>query len=119
MGDADGASPIWTTTCSDARTKLQPIYALLGAKDQDNFVFTSSGAEATNHAFVSTYYDVTRHTGKNHFILSKIDEAPPLMVMERLEQMDCVGKMVSPNNRGQITVDAIADAMSPRTALVS
>lgn len=95
------------------------IYSLLGAKDSDNFVFTSSGAEAINHAVFSTYFDVTRPAGKNHYILSKIDEAPALMSISRLEQMDCVGKMVSPNNRGEITVDAIADAMTPRTALVS
>jgi cysteine desulfurase len=95
------------------------IYALFGAKESDNFVFTSSGAEAVNHTFLSSYFDITRHTGKNHFILSKIDEAPALMSMSRLEQLDCVGKMVSPNDKGQITVDAIADAMTPRTALVS
>jgi cysteine desulfurase len=90
------------------------IYDLIGAKENDNFIFTSSGAEATNQVFFSSYLDVTRHTGKNHFILSKTDEAPALMSMSRLEQFDCVGKMVVPTS-----VDAVADAMSPRTALVS
>jgi cysteine desulfurase len=95
------------------------IYSLMGAKDSDNFVFTSSGAEATNQVVSSTYYDITHKTGKNHYILSKIDEAAALMSISRLEEMNCVAKMTNPNAKGEITAEAIADAMTPRTALVS
>lgn len=98
---------------------LRGIYALLGANERDDVIFTSSSSESTNHVILSTYFDVTIHTGKNHFITSTIDEAPSIMAIGRLEQMSCVGKMVAPDHKGRITAQAIAEAMTPRTALVS
>lgn len=97
----------------------QSLYKLIGAQDTDDIVFTSSGAEAVNHAIAATYFDVTLPTGKNHFITSHIDEAPAIMAIGRLEKMGCVGKMVTPNSTGQVTAQIIADALTPRTAMVS
>lgn len=97
----------------------QAIYTLFGAKDTDDMVFTSSGAEAVNHVLMSAYLDVTLPTGKNHFITSHIDEAPAIMSVGRLEKMGCVGKMIHPDSTGKITAKALAEAITPRTALVS
>lgn len=94
------------------------LYALLGAKEKDNFVFTSSGAEAINHLFLSTYQDVTLPMGKNQYITSNIDEAPALMSISRLEHFGCVGKMVHADH-GIITAEHLGDAITPRTALIS
>ncbi len=98
---------------------LKAIYSMIGAKEKDHFVFTSSGAEAVNHAIQAAYFDLTMHSGRNHFITSAIDEAPSIMAIGRLEELSCSGKMVSPNKEGKITPDAIIAAMTPRTALVS
>lgn len=98
---------------------LKNIYALLGAKEEDDFIFTSSGAEAVNHIIFSAYCDITLDTGKNQFITSQIDEAPSIMAIGRLERINCVGKMAAGNAQGKILAAAIADAMNPRTALVS
>ncbi len=95
------------------------IYALLGAKETDHFIFTSSGAEAINQAFFSTYLEVMRLTGKNQFIASSIEEAPILMSINRLEHLGCVGKIVTPDRYGRVTRDIIADSITPRTAMVS
>lgn len=98
---------------------LKGIYALLGAKESDNVVFTSSSAEGINQVVLATYFDVTMHTGKNQFITSVIEEAPAIMAIGRLEQLSCVGKMAPADKHGRITAEAIAEAMTPRTALVS
>lgn len=98
---------------------LKAIYALLDAKEEDDFILTSCGAEAVNHIIMSTYYEITRVTGKNQFITSHLDEAPAIMAIGRLQQLGCVGKMLSPNSHGIITAQAVADAITPRTALVS
>ena len=95
------------------------IYNLLGATKEDTIIFTSSGAEAVNTAILSTYQDVTIKTGKNQFITSRIDEAPAIMSVERLEEWGCLGKMVAVNSGGFVTAEAIGDAMTPRTAMVS
>lgn len=95
------------------------LYKLIGAREEDLVIFTSSGAEAVNHLFLSTYLEITLSTGKNQFITSSIDEAPALMSVSRLEKLQCVGKMAAPNENGVITRDIIADLITPRTALVS
>jgi cysteine desulfurase len=98
---------------------LNALYILLGAKEKDNFVFTSSGAEAVNQAILAAYFDLTMQSGRNHFITSAIDEAPAIMSIGRLEELSCSGKMVAPDKHGKITAEAIVSAMTPRTALVS
>ncbi|NGX41823.1 MAG: Cysteine desulfurase IscS [Chlamydiae bacterium] len=101
------------------KESYQSLYDLLGANESDTIIFTSSGAEAVNHAIQSTYYTTTLTTGKNHFLTSSLDEAPAIMSIERLEEMGCVGKMVEVNKEGYITAEAIGDAITPRTAMVS
>lgn len=95
------------------------IYALLGAREEDEFVFTSSGPEAVNQAIFSTYLEVTRATGKNQYLTSAIDDAPTMMSISRLEQLGCVGKMVDVTTAGIVTEEALIKAITPKTALVS
>lgn len=98
---------------------LKGIYALIGAKETDTVLFTSSAAEGINHIILSTYFDVTIPTGRNQFVTSSIDEAPAIMGIDRLKHLSCIEKMAEPNQTGQVTAQAIADIISPRTALVS
>ena len=98
---------------------LKGIYALIGATENDDVIFTSSSAEGINQIILSTYFDVTVHTGKNQFITSVIDEAPAIMAIGRLEHLSCIGKMAPADKHGKVTAEAIAEAMTPRTALVS
>lgn len=98
---------------------LKGVYALIGASENDDIIFTSSSAEGINQIILSTYFDVTVHTGKNQFITSLIDEAPAIMAIGRLEHLSCIGKMAPADKHGKITAEAIAEAMTPRTALVS
>jgi cysteine desulfurase len=98
---------------------LRGIYALLGAKESDTVLFTSSAAEGINHVVTSTYFDVTIHTGKNHYLTSNIDEAPSLMAMGRLEQLSCLSKLIHASPNGKIMPDVVAESISPRTALIS
>jgi len=98
---------------------MRSIYTLLGARDEDTFVFTSSGAEAVNHAIMAVYRDVALESGKNQFITSAIDEAPAIVAIGRLEEAECVGRMVKPNREGCVNAELIADHITPRTAMLS
>jgi len=95
------------------------LYAFIGAKESDQVILTSSGAEAVNHVVSSVYRDVTVSTGKNHFLTSKADEASAIMAISHLEPFGCAGKMIEVNAQGIVTPQAVADSLSPRTALVS
>lgn len=98
---------------------LKGVYALIGANENDSVIFTSSGAEGINQVIMSTYFDVTIHTGKNQFLTSVIEEAPAIMAMGRLEHLSCISKLAPADQHGKVTAAAIAEAMTPRTALVS
>lgn len=98
---------------------LRHLYALLGASDKDSIVITSSGAEAVNHAILSTYQDISLTTGKNHFITSSIDEAPALLSLNRLEQFGCPTSIVKASAQGFVTAQALAETITPRTALIA
>lgn len=95
------------------------LYAFIGAKEGDQVIMTSSGAEAVNHVIFSAYRDITLSTGKNQFLTSKNDEASSIMAIGRLEPFGCSGKMIDVNRQGIVTAKALADSLSPRTALVS
>lgn len=95
------------------------LYAFIGAKEGDQVILTSGGAEAVNHVITSVHRDVTLSTGKNQFLTSKVDEASAIMAISHLEPFGCVGKMIEVNSQGIVTPQAVADCLSPRTALLS
>lgn len=97
----------------------QTLYSFLGAKENDQVILTSSGAEAVNHVIFSAYRDITMTTGKNQFLTSKADEASSMMAIGRLEPFSCIGKMIEVSSQGIVTAEALADCITPRTALVS
>lgn len=95
------------------------LYELVGASPEDHFIFTSSGAEGVNHAIFAAYLDITRKTGKNHFICSNVDEAAAILSMTRLKEFGVLFQMAPVNEDGVVTREAIAETFTPRTALVS
>ncbi len=95
------------------------LYALVEAKKEDHFIFTSSGAEGVNHAVFAAYLDITRKAGKNHFVCGALDEAPAICSMSRLSEAGCLHEMAPANAAGIITPQAIAETLTPRTAMVS
>lgn len=98
---------------------MRSLYDLVGAQKEDHFVFTSSGAEAVNHVVFAAYLDIARKTGKNHFVTSTIDEAPQMMAMQRLSELGCVYELAVAKKPGVVTAEAISEAITPRTAMVS
>lgn len=98
---------------------LRAIYSLLGAKEEDHFVFTSSGAEAVNQVLNAVYFDMTLEEGRNHFLTSQVDEAPQIMGLSRLEKLGAVVSLIKTNDIGQATEETVGDALTPRSAIVS
>lgn len=98
---------------------LKSVYQLLGANDQDAIVMTSSGAEAINHAILSTYQDISLNEGKNHFITLATEEAPIQMSFHRLNALGAATTILKPNQDGLITPSQLIEAITPRTAMVA
>lgn len=101
------------------KDSYKTLYRLIGAEEEDTFLLTASGAEAVSQMVDNVYRHSTLHSGKNQFLTSQADEAPAVLAMGRLEQLGCTSKMVKVNEDGIITAASLADAISPRTALLS
>lgn len=100
-------------------TRYQMIYDLVGAKQSDRFVFTSSGAEAVNQVFWSVFAERARKEGKTHVIISNLEDAPTMQCAKRLEELGCTVKIAPVNEAGQIDVEKLRELINPRTALIS
>jgi cysteine desulfurase len=99
--------------------RTERIYDLAGARSSDIFVFTSSGAEAITQILWSVFLNISRKTGKCHFITSNIEDAPTLQMMKRLEELGCFVKIAPVNEKGEIDVEKLKELITPRTALIS
>lgn len=87
---------------------------LVGAQESDRFVFTSSGIEALNHVLFAAYLDVTRKTGKNHYVTCQKGILAHTRSFERLQELGC-----SVTFSKNVTLNEISECLTPRTALVS
>lgn len=99
--------------------RLGRIYDLVDADKEDTFVFTSSGAEAINQVLLSVFLEISRKTGKCHFITSMIEDAPTMQMMKRLEDLGCFVQIAPIDAQGQIDLIRLKELISPRTALIS
>lgn len=95
------------------------IYALAGAGPSDQFVFTSSGAEAINQVHWSVFLEKARKEGKCHFVTSAGEEAPTMQSLQRLEALGCYVKIAPLLPNGQIDLAKLEELLTPRTALLS
>lgn len=95
------------------------ILKLVGGKQKDKIVFTSSGAEAVWQVFFSVYFGVCLPSGKNHMLTLEIDEAPFYAAQETMEKLGTVVKKLRPNSYGELDEEIVAKEITPRTALIS
>ncbi len=102
--------------CKDSLSKVR---LLLDARKGDELIMTSCGAEAISQVLLGTYLGISRPTGKSHFIASSTAQAPILMGLEYLETLHALKTVITPGKDGILTVDQVAEAITPKTALVS
>jgi len=98
---------------------LEKIYSLCGFDPKGTVVLTSSGAEAINQVFASAFQEVCIKTGCDQLIVSSVNEAPSLMCANYYKNLDLKQTLVTGSREGTVSVEALKDAFSARTALVS
>ena len=100
----------------DLRVARNKVASALGA-EPDRVFFTSGGTEADNWAIMGT---VKRFGKKNkHIISTAIEHHAILNVMKELESQGFEVTYLQPNKLGEITFDALKEALRPDTILVS
>jgi cysteine desulfurase len=102
-----------------AAAAMKKIYGTLGLHDGDSLLLCHSQAEALHDLFLSTYLDVSRETGRTHFIAAPFGQPAEREAIKRLEKLGCSSKILEPNGQGQITARILEEAIRPRTVLIS
>lgn len=92
------------------------VAAVLGAKPND-IVFTSGGTESDNLALRGVAY-ASRQRGR-HIVTSAVEHHAVLHAAERLEQEGFRVTLVPVDRQGFVDLDALAEAITPETTLVS
>jgi cysteine desulfurase len=104
---------------AEIEKSYRTLYNLFGASPDDRFVFTSCGAEAITQMVFSVFKEVTRKTGKNHFVCLEIEEAPTILALSKLTEEACMLDLAKVSKRGSINRELLLEAITARTALVS
>jgi cysteine desulfurase len=119
FGSSSSPHQMGSELVAHTEKSIAAIFDLFGAAADAQFVFTSSGAEAVSQVIMSVYRSVVRKLGKNHFVTRSIDEAPAIFAISQLEEEECYLRMAECSKQGYVTCNALGDAISARTALVS
>ena len=103
-------------TARQLRTARNQVAAAMGA-EPDRVFFTSGGTEADNWAIFST----AKRFGKKHkhIITTAIEHHAVLHAMEELEHQGFEVTYLQPDSKGNITLDALKNALRKDTILVS
>ncbi|MCH9632061.1 MAG: Cysteine desulfurase IscS [Chlamydiae bacterium] len=105
---------------SDIHKAYEKIYDLIGADiSEDELFFVSNSEEAISTVYQIVYQESVQNQGKNHFLTLAVEDASILMNLKKLESLGCSTFNLDLNEEGLIQVDKIAEAITPRTALVS
>jgi len=102
-----------------AKEAVKVLYQFLQADEKAYLAVTGSGAEAVNAVIQSVYYHTTLTTGKNHYLTTRMEEAPSILSIGKLEENGCYATLLTPDSEGKIHTKAIIEGLTPRTALLS
>lgn len=100
------------TALEEARTQ---VATLLGAKSPKEITFTSGGTESDNLAVKG----IMATSQKTHLITTTIEHPALLDTCKYLETQGCTVTYLPVDKQGLISLEALATAITPQTALVS
>jgi cysteine desulfurase len=104
---------------SHINASFASIYRLFGAAADDQFLFASSGQEAVATVVNTGFCERTIKKGYNHFVARANDAAPFALSVTEREEEGCILRLIACNKRGFVSKEALFEAISPRTALIS
>lgn len=106
------AGPV-RTALEEARTN---VAAFLGAKDQNEIVFTSGGTESDNWAILGT---LEARPEKRRIVTTKVEHEAVRRVFEKLEETGFEVVWLEVDGKGRLNPEHVAAALNDETALVS
>ena len=100
-------------------TAREQVADLIGAKSPSEIVFTSSGTEADNHAIKGLAELQRSRNAGHHIITSSVEHHAVLHTCQHLEKHGFDVTYVPVDRYGRIHIDALREAISEATILIS
>lgn len=97
---------------------IDSLFEKIGAQEKDE-LFLMRSEEAIWRLFFHTYLGVSRESGKTLFLTAQGCEVIHKKVCLQMEELGCSHKTLPLNAKGQVTRQALEEAITPRTALFS
>jgi len=91
------------------------LYRFVCAGAKDKLYFVTSKWETLNAIYQALYLDLIAPTGRNHILTTTAHAG----ALEPFSKAGIVTKLLQPDDRGLITPQQVAEAITPRTSLLS
>ncbi len=101
------------------RTAMDQLYRGINASDEDDIVVTSCATESINWVLKGVYYDHILNGDKNHIITSEVEHPAVISSCKFLETLGVKVTYLPVNSSGVIELNALKEAITEKTALVS
>ncbi len=115
-GNSSSAHTLGRTMKQAIEQAREQVAALIGAADTSEIVFTSCGSESDNWAIRGA---LATQPEKKHIITTLVEHEAVRNVCRGLEKDGYEVSWIGVNERGEIDLDGLSDALRPDTALVT
>lgn len=118
-GNPNSLHHFGTITHKPLRNAFDQLYSGINANADDDIIITSCATESNNWVIKGIYFDEILKKGKNHIITTQVEHPAVSSTCEFLEELGVKVTYIPVNNKANIDISAIKDAITPETALIS
>jgi cysteine desulfurase len=116
FGNSSSAHTLGRTMKQAIEQSREQVATLIGAADTSEIVFTSCGSESDNWAIRGA---LATQPDKKHIVTTLVEHEAVRNVCRLLEKEGHEVSWIGVNERGEIDLDSLRDALRPDTALVT
>ncbi|MBI5883591.1 MAG: cysteine desulfurase, NifS family [Elusimicrobia bacterium] len=101
------------------RTSMNRLYAGINASDKDDVIVNGCATEGNNTVLKGVWFDQIRGGTKDHIVTTSVEHPCVGNTARFLQTLGAKVTFLPVNHDGRVEADAVRDAITPRTALVS
>jgi len=98
---------------------MEQLYTGINAADEDDIVINSCATEGNNTVILGFYFNLLKDTRKKHIITTQLEHPCIRESCRYLETHGVKVTYLAPDHDGMITAEAVREAITDQTALVS
>ncbi|RDU65235.1 NifS family cysteine desulfurase [Helicobacter sp. MIT 14-3879] len=118
-GNPNSLHSFGTVTHKAIRDAFDQLYSGINANEDDDIIVTSCATESNNWVIKGVYFDEILKKGKNHIITTQVEHPAVSSTCAFLEELGVEVTYIPVNDKANIDISAIRDAITSKTALVS